>query len=170
MKKLLLAALFATALPTLQGCAPVIIAGAGAGAFSVMDRRSFGTQTEDETLEWKSAHRINEKFGDKVHINQTSYDRKVLLTGEAPSAEIKAEIEQIVTAIPNVHSTWNEIQIAAPSSFSARSNDAYITSKVKARFIDANKFRINLVKVVTERKSTRLNSSHIQKSRMPSSA
>ena len=98
----------------------------------------------------RAGHRISEKYSDKVHINVTSYNRMLLLTGEAPSAEIKADIEKLVSGVPSVKSISNELAIAGPSSFGGRSNDTYITSKVKARFVDANKFSPSHVKVVTE--------------------
>lgn len=152
MKKHVIAALLlgATALPLLQGCVPVIAAGATAGALSAFDRRSLGTQTEDETIEWKSSARVGEKLGDKVHINFTSFNRKVLLTGEVPSAEDKAEAELIVSGVNNVQGVYNELTVGPVSSFSDRSNDSFITSKVKGRMVDSGKFNPVHVKVVTE--------------------
>ncbi|MBL8415275.1 MAG: BON domain-containing protein [Propionivibrio sp.] len=152
MKKHVIAALLlgAIALPLLQGCVPVIAAGATAGALSAFDRRSLGTQTEDETIEWKSSARVSEKFGDKVHINFTSFNRKVLLTGEVPTAEDKAEAEIIVSGVTNVQGVYNELTVGPVSSFSDRSNDSYITSKVKGRMVDSGKFNPVHVKVVTE--------------------
>jgi len=152
MKKIVITALLlgATALPLLQGCVPMIAAGATAGALSAFDRRSLGTQTEDETIEWKSSARVGEKFGDRVHINFTSFNRKVLLTGEVPSAEDKAEAELIVSGVTNVQGVYNELTIGPVSSFSDRSNDSYITSKVKGRMVDSGKFNPVHVKVVTE--------------------
>lgn len=152
MKKNLLASLLfgAALLPMLQGCFPVIATGITGSVVSALNRRTVGTQTEDETIEWKAIARVNEKIGEKAHVNYTSYNRKVLLTGEAPSGEIKAEIARIVSGIPNVQGVYNELAISGQTSFSARSNDTYITSKVKGRFIDANKFNIVHVKVVTE--------------------
>ena len=119
MKKHVIAALLlgATALPLLQGCVPVIAAGATAGALSAFDRRSLGTQTEDETLEWKSSARVGEKFGDKVHINFTSFNRKVLISGEVPSEQMKAEVEHIVTGVPQVQGVYNELAVGPVSSF-----------------------------------------------------
>ncbi len=150
-KRLLLTLILgATALPALQGCFPVVATGVGSGVLAALDRRSLGTQTEDETIEWKASARLRENFGEKVHVNFTSFNRKVLLTGEAPSAEMKAEVERLTAAIPNVQGVYNEIAIGGASSFSARSNDAFVTSKVKARFVDANRFSANHVKVVTE--------------------
>lgn len=135
---------------TLQGCVPVVAVGAGTAVVRMEDRRTGGTQIEDEGIELRAGNRISERFGDKVHINVTSYNRAVLLTGEAPDAATKSAIEAIVRAVPNVRGITNDIMIAAPSSLGARSNDSFITSKVKARFLDARKFNAVHVKVVTE--------------------
>jgi len=151
MKKLIVAtALISLALPALQGCVPAVATGIGAGALMIVDRRNAETYLADEAIEIRSLNRISEKFGDKVHVNVTSYNMKVLLTGEAPDAGIKDELEKAIAGVTNVKGVINEVQVGGISSFSARSNDTYITSKVKARFIDANKFRANHVKVVTE--------------------
>ena len=151
LKRTLLAALIAAVTaPALTGCVAAVAGGVTAGALAVIDRRTFGVQTDDETIEWKMLSHVANKYGDKVHINQTSYNRKLLLTGEAPDEQTRAEIERIASGITNVQQVWNEIQIGPVTSFQARSGDAYITSKVKARFVDGGKFRANLVKVVTE--------------------
>ena len=151
MRKLILATtLISLSLPALQGCVPAVATGVGAGALMIVDRRPGETYLADEAIEIRSLNRINEKFGDKVHVNVTSYNMKVLLTCEVPDAGIKANLEKAIAGVTNVKGITNEVQIAGISSFSARSNDTYITSKVKARFIDANKFQVNHVKVVTE--------------------
>ncbi|MBK9594333.1 MAG: BON domain-containing protein [Rhodocyclales bacterium] len=151
MKKLLLATtLIALSLPALQGCVTAVATGAGAGALMIVDRRNAETYLADEAIEIRAFNRINEKFADKVHVNVTSYNLKVLLTGEVPDAGIKDELEKAIAGVANVKGVTNEVTIGASSSFGARSNDTYITSKVKARFIDANKFQANHVKVVTE--------------------
>ena len=149
-RTLALLALLALA-PQLQGCVEMAVVGAGAAAFAADDRRSLGAQTEDKEIDVRGESRVNDRFGDKVHINVTSYNRNVLLTGEAPDAGTKAQIERIVRELPNVRGVVNEIQIAGVSSYSARGNDSYLTSKVKARFIDnGGSFSANQVKVVTE--------------------
>ncbi|MBL8423933.1 MAG: BON domain-containing protein [Candidatus Accumulibacter phosphatis] len=141
----------ATALPMLQGCLPVVAASAvSGGALATLDRRSLGTQTDDETVEWKASARVGEKFSDNVHLNFTSYNRKVLVTGEVPSEEIKGEIERIVAGVPQVQGVYNELAVAPVTSFSTRSNDSYITTRVKSRFVDSGKFSAVHVKVVTE--------------------
>ncbi len=141
----------ATALPMLQGCLPVVAASAvSGGALATLDRRSLGTQTDDETVEWKASSRVGEKFSDNVHLNFTSYNRRVLVTGEVPSEEVKGEIERIVAGIPQVQGVYNELAVAPVTSFSTRSNDSYITTRVKSRFVDSGKFSAVHVKVVTE--------------------
>ncbi len=151
MRKPLIAATVAVlTLPFLQGCVPVVATGIGAGALMITDRRAGETYLADEAIEIRALNRINEKFGDKAHINVTSYNMKVLLTGEVPDEGARAEAEKVVAPVVNVKGITNELIVGTISSFSARSNDTYITSKVKARFIDANKFQANHVKVVTE--------------------
>ncbi len=151
MKKLIVAtALISLSLPALQGCVPAVATGIGAGALMIVDRRAGETYLADEAIEIRSFNRISEKFGDKVHVNVTSYNMKALLTGEVPDEGIKAELEKAIAGVINVKGVTNEVTVGGISSFSARSNDTYITSKVKARFIDANKFQVNHVKVVTE--------------------
>ena len=156
MRKKLLAALIlgAVVLPTLQGCFPVVAAGVTTGVLAVVDRRSVGTQTEDEAIEWKASARVGEKLKNNAHFNFISYDRRVLITGEVPSAEVKAEAERIVAAIPNVQGVYNELVVGPVSSFSERSNDSFITSKVKSRSLDNAKFSTVHLKVVTEAGTT----------------
>ncbi|WP_374691928.1 BON domain-containing protein [Accumulibacter sp.] len=153
MKRLLAAgALLGTALLPilLQGCVPMVAAGASGGALAAFDRRSLGTQTDDESIEWKASARVGEKPWENVHANFTSYNRKVLITGEVPSEQVRIEVESIVSAVPQVQGLYNELTVGAVTSFSARSNDAYITTRVKSRFVDAGKFNPVHVKVVTE--------------------
>ncbi len=137
-------------LPVLSGCAAVVVGGAAAtGVMVAEDRRTVGTMTEDEGIELKALSRITEKYKD-AHINVTSYNRAVLLTGEVPSEAAKADAERIARAVNNVRSVFNELQVSGNTSMQARTNDAVLTSKVKARFVDAGKFKALHVKVVTE--------------------
>ncbi len=119
-----------TILPALQGCFPVVAAGLTTGVLATVDRRSVGTQTEDETIEWKASSRVGEKLRDNTHFNFTSYNRKVLMTGEVPTAEAKAEAERLVADVPNVETVHNELAIRDATRYSDRSNDAFITSKI----------------------------------------
>lgn len=137
-------------MPVLTGCAAVAVGGAAAtGMLVAEDRRTVGTITEDQGIELKAASRIEEKVRD-AHINITSYNRAVLLTGEVPTEAAKADAERIARAVENVRSVFNELGVGANSSVQARTNDAVITSKVKARFVDGGKFSPVHVKVVTE--------------------
>jgi len=135
---------------SLQGCVEMAAVGVGAAVLSAVDRRTTGAQVDDEGIELRATNRVSERFGDRVHVNITSYNRSALVTGEVPDAKTKAEIEKIVTGTPNVRSVTNDLQVAGGSSLSSRASDATITGKVKARFLDANRFNALLVKVVTE--------------------
>ena len=136
--------------PVLAGCFGATVAGVGAGALLAADRRPSETYLTDESIELRTSSRISETFGDRAHVNVTSYNRAVLLTGEIPDAAARSQVEKIAGGVPNVKAISNEVQVAGVSALGARGNDAYITSKVKARFIDANKFATIHVKVVTE--------------------
>jgi len=140
----------ALCVPILAGCVGAAVVGVGAGALMMTDRRNSETYISDEAMEIRAVSRIGDKYGDKVHVNVTSYNRMLLLSGETPTEAIKADVEKLAAGVPDVKSISNELAIAGPSTYSGRSNDSYITSKVKARFVDANKFSANVVKVVTE--------------------
>jgi osmotically-inducible protein OsmY len=134
----------------LQGCFPVVATGAGTAVLMAEDRRTSGIYIEDQGIELKASNRLDEKFKDTVHINVTSYNRAVLMTGEVPSDATKREAETTVRGVPNVGNVFNELAIGGNSSYTSRSNDSYLTSKVKVRFVDLGKFQANHVKVVTE--------------------
>ena len=136
--------------PALQGCFPVIAGGVGAGITLANDRRTSGIFIEDQSIELKAQNRLAQKLKDQVHINLTSYNLALLLTGEAPNDLLRTEVESIVQTVPNVRQVFNEVAIAPLSSLGNRSNDGYLTTKVKARMVEANKFNIVHVKVVTE--------------------
>lgn len=135
----------------LQGCVEMAVVGAGAAAASAFDRRTTGAQVDDEGIELRATNRIGERFGDRVHVNVTSYNRHVLVTGEAPDAKTKEEIEKIVAAVPNVRAVTNDMEVMANTTLGNRANDSTITGKVKARFLDGGNFNPLHVKVVTER-------------------
>ena len=140
-------------LPFFSGCALLVAAGVatvGTGVAVSQDRRTGGMLVEDQNIESKSNQRISEKMGDNAHVNVTSFNRNVLLTGEVSSESVRTEIEQAVKGVEHVRNVVNEIAVAPVSAFTSRSNDALITSKVKGRFMDGGKFQINHVKVITE--------------------
>jgi osmotically-inducible protein OsmY len=137
-------------LPVLYGCVAAVVGGAAAGGYLIgEDRRPAAVLSDDQAIETRAGSRIGDKFPG-AHVNTTSYNRLVLLTGEAPTAEAKAEIENIVRGVPGVRGIYNELTVAPPTAMSVRANDAYVTSKVKARFVDSRKFNPVHVKVVTE--------------------
>ena len=145
------AALALAAAVGLAGCAPAVIAvGVGAGAMVAADPRSAGAQVDDEAIELSlQANEAVQK--QNVHLNVTSYNGLVLLTGEVPSAAVRDEVERIAKAANRVRGVQNELFVGPISDYSARTNDGYITSLVKTRFLDEPKFAPNRVKVVTER-------------------
>lgn len=136
--------------PALVGCFGAAAVGMGAGVMLAVDRRPTETILTDEGIEVRAGNRISEKLGDRAHVNITSFNRNVLLTGEVPDAATKAEADKLVSGVPNVKAISNELQISGVTSLGARSSDSYVTSKVKARFVDASQFSTNHVKVVTE--------------------
>ena len=144
-------ALLALAVASLGGCAALVVGGAVGTAMVVADRRSSGTQVEDQAIELKAVTRIREAVGERGHVNITSYNRIVLLTGEVASDADRAAIEQAVAKIENVRSVVNELAAMGSSSLTARSNDTILTSKVKASHVDAKDLQANAIKVVTER-------------------
>lgn len=147
--RLLAATLTVAALPLLQGCFPLVAVGAGTAAMVAVDRRQPDVVLGDQRIELSAGNRIGQRFRDS-HVNVTSFNRVVLLTGEAPTAQMKADIERLVAEITEVKSVVNELQVVGNSSFGARSNDVYLTGKVKAAFIGTDKFSPNDVKVITE--------------------
>jgi len=137
---------------TLSACAPLIVGGAMVGgAFMVTDRRTSGAQVEDQAIELKAMNRTREILGDRGHVNATSYNRTVLLTGEVPAEADRTAVEQTVSRIENVRSVVNELAVMGNSSLTSRSNDAILSGKVKATFVDAKDLQANAFKVYTER-------------------
>ena len=135
----------------LGGCAAVVVGGGAAAGYSVYaDRRSTGTQVEDQRIESRAGGALDQKYGFKVHVNVTAYNRSVLITGEVPDAVTHAEVEKMIAALPGVRSIANELVIGPSSSLAARTGDSVVTSNVKTRFLGAKNFNPIHVKVVTE--------------------
>jgi len=136
----------------LSACAPLIVGGAMVGsALMVTDRRTSGAQVEDQAIELKAMNRVHEVIGDRGHVAAVSYNRTVLLTGEVENDADRTAVEQTVARIENVRSTVNELAVMGPSSLTSRSNDAILSGKVKATFVDAKDLQANAFKVHTER-------------------
>lgn len=142
--------LCAVVITQVTACFPVVAGGAAAGGAIAADRRTSGIYVEDENIELKAVKYVETNLGENAHINITSYNTNVLLTGEAPDDAAKAKAEAYVKSIEHVRAVTNEIVVGPKSSLSSRSNDTYLTSKVKTQFVTENKFQANYVKVVTE--------------------
>ena len=138
-------------LQVLGACAPLLLGGVVMSGMVAVDRRTSGIQLEDQAIELKSLSRIKDVVGDRSHVSTTSYNRMVLITGEAATEADRSAIEQAIRQIENVRSVVNEVAVMAHSSLGSRSSDLVITSKVKARFIDASDLQSLAFKVVTER-------------------
>jgi osmotically-inducible protein OsmY len=146
-----LALLLAATVWAMQGCVPLVIGAGGAAAYSSLeDRRTTGIQIEDEAIETRASNRVSDRFGSRVHVNVTSYNRVALLTGEVPDDAARTEVEKIVRAVPNVREVTNDLQVAGISSYPARANDAYLTTKVRGRLFDTKRVSPVHLKVVTE--------------------
>ncbi|MDD2811215.1 BON domain-containing protein, partial [Rhodoferax sp.] len=140
-----LTACFPLAVPMMMGGAMV------GGGLVATDRRTSGTQLEDEGIELRAASRIRDNLGDRVHVNVTSYNRRVLLSGEVPSAQDQQLVEQVVSNVENVQSVVNELAVLGNATLGQRSSDTLVTGKVKAGLVDAKDLYANAFKVVTER-------------------
>ena len=133
----------------MQGCFPLAAVGVGATALALDDRRSTGMYIEDENIEWKARVRLIDKHNE-VHVNVTSYNLSVLITGEAPTEDSKKAVAETIRAIPSVKSVTNEINVSGNTSLASRSSDTLVTINVRARLLNNGKVSPNHVKVVTE--------------------
>ena len=151
-RRFLATCLTATAIATaLGGCAPLVLGGAVMGGMVATDRRTSGAQLDDEGIELRSSNRLRDVLGERGHVNVTSYNRQVLLTGEVSNAQDRQLVEKTVSGVENVRSIVNELGVMDTSSLSQRSSDALITGRVKAAMVDAQDLFANSFKVVTER-------------------
>lgn len=144
------AALLAS-LVSLSACAPLIVGGAVMTGVMASDRRTTGTLVEDESIEIKVASAVRKEMGDRIHLNVTSFNRQVLLSGEVRTAADKERAEKLAQSQENVTSVVNDLAVMPVSSLTQRSKDTVITGQVKAAFVDAKDMQVNAIKVVTER-------------------
>ena len=147
-------ALAATLACGVSACAPLVLGGAALSTLVVTDRRTSGAQLEDEGIELRSVSRIRDAVGDRVHVNVTSYNRQVLLTGEVGTAQDRETLQLVVSRVENVRSIVNELGVMGSSTLTQRSSDSLVTGRVKAAFVDARDLYANAFKVVTERGTT----------------
>lgn len=151
VRKLFAFSLLVLAAVPLTGCAPVVIGGVGAGAMIVDDRRTASTVLMDKEISLTAEARINDAKLRDAHVNVTSFNRRVLLTGEAESDSQRGKIADIVKDVANVREVIDELAVVPPSTFGSRSSDAFLTTKAIARMIDDKRFNANHIKVVSER-------------------
>ena len=140
----------------MTACAPFLVAGVAGSALVATDRRTSGTQLEDETIELRVSAKVRDTFGEKVHVNVTSYNRQVLLTGEVPSEKERQAVTAIAEKVENVKSVMNELTAMPITSLGSRSNDLIVTGKIKATLVDSRDLFANAFKVVTERNTVYL--------------
>lgn len=135
-----------------QGCAPLVVAGAGTAAVAAHDRRSVGAFIDDSSIELqvRTAIDADEAMKRDTHINATSVNGIVLLSGEAASSELRDRVVAKVREIGSIRRIVNEIRIASPSSIGSRTHDTWITTKVKAKLIGTEHLDSTRIKVVTE--------------------
>ncbi len=145
----LAATLLASALAA-SGCLPLMATGAAVGTLAVLDRRTVGAQTEDQEIELKAANRLREALRQPGGVSVTSFNRKVLLTGQVASEDDKRVAEATVTDLPNVRSIHNELQVLGRPSLATTAADTSITARVKAALLEAQDLHANVIKVVTE--------------------
>ena len=138
-------------LASLSGCVALVAGGAISGTLAATDRRTLGAQTEDRAIEVKGGIKLNNVVGDAGHVNINSFNRRALLTGEVRDEAMKTAAEREIRGIEGVLSVINELEIAGPASYTSRSNDALITTKVKASLVDMKDISANSYQVVTER-------------------
>ncbi len=157
IQRLCLNLLLATAcVASLSACFPVVLGGAMMGGLVAVDRRTAGTQLEDEGIEVRASSRVRDNLGDRGHINITSYNRQVLLTGEVPSAQDKQLVEQVVSQVANVRVIVNELAVLGNTTLTQRTSDTLTTGRVKAGLVDEKELYASAFKVVTERGTTYL--------------
>jgi osmotically-inducible protein OsmY len=142
----------AVAVSSLSACAPLLLGGAVVGGSMIAtDRRSSATQLEDQIIESKAGTRTREVIGERGRVSPTSYNRLVLLTGDVATEADKSAVEQAIARVDNVKSIVNELAVMGSLSLGSRTNDALISTKVKASIVDTKDLYANSIKVVTER-------------------
>jgi len=151
LQKSILGLALVAAVVGLSGCFPLMLGGAVTGALVASDRRTSGIVVEDNTIQLKARNRVDDNLGERVHVNATSYNRQVLLTGEVPSEQDKQLVEKVVAGVENVRNVVNELAVLGNTTLSQRSSDTLVTSRVKANLIDARDLFASAFKVTTER-------------------
>ena len=140
----------------LSACAPLIVGGAMGGALVAVDRRTSGAQLDDQGIELRATNRLRDQMGNRARAAVTSYNRRVLLTGEVASAADKELASKIVSGVDNVAEIVNELSVTNSPTLTERAADTLITGRLKASLVDAKDLSANAFKVVTERSTVYL--------------
>ena len=140
----------------LSGCGVLAVGGVVAGTSVLADRRSPAVQAIDKGIELEAGNALGKRYGDSAHINITSFNQKVLLTGEVKDADIKGQAGAYVKAMKNARSVFNELVIGPNSTFTARATDSYLESKIKTQMIFTDKLPSNSMAIVAEGSSVYL--------------
>lgn len=140
----------------LSGCGVLAVGGVVAGASVMADRRTPAVQAIDKGIELEAGNALVKRYGDDAHINVTSFNQKVLLTGEAKDADIKGQAGAYVKAMKNARSVFNELVIGPNSTYTARANDAFLESKIKTQMIFTDQLPSNSMAIVAEGSSVYL--------------
>jgi len=151
LRYLALGTVLVATLLSVSACFPLVAGGVVMTGFVAVDRRTSGAMLEDQAIEVKTSTRIRDALGERVHITVTSYNRKVLLTGEAPDAKDKEQAGEIAKNIDNVSSVWNEVGVTSITTLTERTNDLVAAGRIKADLIDAKDLFSNAYKIVVER-------------------
>lgn len=150
IRRILVAATLLASTFVASGCLPVVATGAAVGTLAALDRRTIGAQTEDTEIELRGYNRLVEGVKGGKGVSLTSFNRRVLMTGQVPDEATKAEAERVVRNLPAVREVYNELELAERATLSSATSDATITARVKAGFIEQKALNSNAVKVVTE--------------------
>ena len=136
--------------PIFSACVPLAAAGVAAGALATLDRRSFGAQTEDQAIELKAASRLADAVNKTGSVSVTSFNRKVLLTGQVPDEKTRVDAEAVLAKVENVRSVHNELIVASRAALGTTTSDSATTTRVRAMMVEARDLQSNAFKVVTE--------------------
>ncbi len=136
----------------LQACAAAVVAGGASAVTSASDRRTLGSQIDDSSIVVKAERALeeNKTLEERAHINVNSYNGILLLTGQAPSQELVELATSLVQPIQGVKDVQNQIRVGNPISFTTRSRDSWITTRVKSMLVGDKEISALNIKVVTE--------------------
>jgi len=143
----------------LSGCFGLAVTGAAVGTMAVLDRRSLGAQTEDQSIELRGLRELNQEINTPGtgSISITSFNRRVLLSGQTATEATRQKAEEVIrTRVPNIKDIYNEVEVIGTADFVTRSKDTGLTARVKTGLVRERNVSVNAIKVVTERSTVYL--------------